>query len=921
MKLKFYYKIPWFTIPELIVIISIISILSTMGFVGYNRYTQDARETVRKTHVSDIKKVMQLYKQKHLKYPEPTNGVNITYSWSIVWTQGTFGKTTMAQIGKIFWNMRDPKHDNEYTYSLTQNKREYQLGVVFEKHDRLNELISQAPPFPSVLSETYASSAFDPSVYDPIIWLSSEDVNGDGNTTNNPSTGTVVSNWVNKGILWASWNPTLTWNVEFESAALNGFNSIVVDQNAGILLNNSDITRGEIYYVLHKTNKAVGSWLRWVQEGFHIWPWHNCVDSININKSPEFYTNLSWWKKDPYFYSFYTDNVNYTFRTNGNNLWFSGPTNSITWVTWAFNTAWHDVESKSKKKWQNCSSAASSSTDIAIWEVLIFDSDVYALTEEDRLKIEWYLAWKWGLESKLPTDHPFKSNPPEWPTDEWIVQDVVVDSWVYVEWDYNGIIAHTSSWSTHFVLAAPSIITTDILDTDLQSIISNRKFAYSWYHSIPSSYSGSIQVKDSVFPYYSEYPLLFQWTKEELGSYNGLKNVNDQIRYKYRSSVIYPNIENYLSDHKLWYLENILGNHIWINPIKPFFCSEILESRFIFNIAKEAGLSGNSSSTLWYWLPALTNGVIDNAGDLDYEYHSETGTWYIQLDWDNDKTIWFIRIFNRVNQDSDKLTGAILSLYDENDVVLYEHTLWDTSNDYLIDFDLVALWEVYNNVRYLRLETTDTNPLHVREIEVYVWGDIQDGYYTVDSDGIWGKEPYQVYCDMTTDGLWWTKVSENFISYGNFETMRDPDNFTGYFSSGSINNISDNTIRSDITPPNQISNANVLEHRGISTSSYNLEFDNIPNVEFTSEIRLWAWVRGSNKTPFSYTINYEGESPVIVSSTINGDVADPDAWRYEEIRIPLTNTLEKFTWELGRWINATSDPYYITGLSLELFYN
>jgi len=34
------------------------------------------------------------------------------------------------------------------------------------------------------------------------------------------------------------------------------------------------------------------------------------------------------------------------------------------------------------------------------------------LSTEDRQKLEGYLAWKWGLESNLPVDHPYKLAPP-----------------------------------------------------------------------------------------------------------------------------------------------------------------------------------------------------------------------------------------------------------------------------------------------------------------------------------------------------------------------------------------------------------------------------------------------------------------------------------------------------------------------------
>jgi hypothetical protein len=44
-----------------------------------------------------------------------------------------------------------------------------------------------------------------------------------------------------------------------------------------------------------------------------------------------------------------------------------------------------------------------------IGEVIIISGD---LTSADRQRMEGYLAWKWALESKLPSGHPYKSLPP-----------------------------------------------------------------------------------------------------------------------------------------------------------------------------------------------------------------------------------------------------------------------------------------------------------------------------------------------------------------------------------------------------------------------------------------------------------------------------------------------------------------------------
>lgn len=43
-----------------------------------------------------------------------------------------------------------------------------------------------------------------------------------------------------------------------------------------------------------------------------------------------------------------------------------------------------------------------------IGEILIFNANI---TTQQRQQIEGYLAWKWGLQSSLPADHPYKSSP------------------------------------------------------------------------------------------------------------------------------------------------------------------------------------------------------------------------------------------------------------------------------------------------------------------------------------------------------------------------------------------------------------------------------------------------------------------------------------------------------------------------------
>ena len=125
-----------FTLVELIVVITILAILGTIAFIALQWYSKTARDSARLADMSRIKSSLELFMVEWWKYPEPANIANITYSGTLdAWHQGTFWETTFRNVMRLDKIPKDPVTEIEYTYSVTNNRKEYQLAWVLETQD------------------------------------------------------------------------------------------------------------------------------------------------------------------------------------------------------------------------------------------------------------------------------------------------------------------------------------------------------------------------------------------------------------------------------------------------------------------------------------------------------------------------------------------------------------------------------------------------------------------------------------------------------------------------------------------------------------------------------------------------------------------------------------------------------------------
>lgn len=68
------------------------------------------------------------------------------------------------------------------------------------------------------------------------------------------------------------------------------------------------------------------------------------------------------------------------------------------------------------------------------------------------------------------------------------------------------------------------------------------------------------------------------------------------MRTSYANFTNYRDVASYLDNRSLNYLEEIVGDVIGINPIKPFYCSDILQSQLVTNIAPDATITATPNT-------------------------------------------------------------------------------------------------------------------------------------------------------------------------------------------------------------------------------------------------------------------------------------------------------------------------------------
>lgn len=94
----------------------------------------------------------------------------------------------------------------------------------------------------------------------PSIWLDAADIDGDGDTNDNPGNNADVTSWINKSTAGATNNPSIDfWSLKYATLWYDAsYPWVFIANNRWLLLDNSDITQWDIFYVVQNNDPFWG---------------------------------------------------------------------------------------------------------------------------------------------------------------------------------------------------------------------------------------------------------------------------------------------------------------------------------------------------------------------------------------------------------------------------------------------------------------------------------------------------------------------------------------------------------------------------------------------------------------------------------------------------------------------------------------
>ena len=317
-----------------------------------------------------------------------------------------------------------------------------------------------------IYNNNVANAAFSPlSITGLNNWYDASDPNGNGTI---PSNGATISTWVDKSTYANNMIAQIAGT--YATNSLNGLGSISFNQSwyrtatanapypsdVYVVVKLNSIPTAAGHDVIGIGGKTSDSFNSLTMGEYTIGRWHN--GSSGFIRTPNAVSGVTETSTSFLLMSWSISNNNFYIYRNGVRIMY---TNSYTW------TRPSDNELRIGTRFY-LGSTANNKLQGSVAEVLFYNSQ---LITPNREKIEGYLAWKWGLQTSLPTNHPYYASAPT--TIATISEDTSV-----ILARYTTSIWLDTSVSGNFVLSGSNVTTWKDKTTNSFNLTNNGTITY-----------------------------------------------------------------------------------------------------------------------------------------------------------------------------------------------------------------------------------------------------------------------------------------------------------------------------------------------------------------------------------------------------------------------------------------------------------
>ena len=313
--------------------------------------------------------------------------------------------------------------------------------------------------------------------------------------------------------------------------------------------------------------------------------------------------------------------------------------------------------------------------------------------------------------------------------------------------NYNGFMVRAElDWSNQvYFVATPSILSFDIADTDVESVITNQKLVFDDFFNLPHVYEWQKKL-DWWFNFNVTDPLLYSGTTEDLKQESVLLDFNDSLKFTYSTTPTesFDTYLNILEEDSLTKLKKFITKTFKVQFRSYFNCKDILD-----DFASE-----------WDGMYTISPNA-DGTGSYQVYCDMTTEWWGWTRVGDNHLENWdFVG--------GQWVTGAIENEDDTHEVVAVNgpewlthalHQIWNYSSNYQMEFDEAELLKSGYELRMTAWRSdngTWASPSDTNDV-VIMWG--KSNPWTV-----WSctNNSYSPWCQM----VWFNRKLANPSNYG-----------------------------------------------------------------------------------------------------------------------------------------------------------